>query len=150
MNDTYCVKRLSSTDDDSYTQYLHLLKQNFTIDPPAICQNKFNTIIENLRDETHQIYIIKDKRQLNIVGSATLLIEQKIIHDLGRVAHIEDVIIHNGYRGNKLGKMLIDTCTEHAKQQQCYKVILNCSTENIPFYEKCGFHEKETEMTMYF
>ena len=69
---------------------------------------------------------------------------------MGRVAHVEDVIVHNDCRGNGLGKMLVNKCIEHAKQQHCYKIILNCSNENIPFYEKCGFNKKENEMAMYF
>ena len=148
MNNKYYIKKLNSI--DYYNQYLYLLKQDFTIDPLAICQHKFNTIINNLCDEHHQIYVIKDKNQPNIVGSASIFIEQKIIHDLGKVAHVEDVIVHNDCRGNGLGKMLVNKCIEHAKQQQCYKIILNCSNENIPFYEKCGFNKKENEMTMYF
>lgn len=28
----------------------------------------------------------------------------------------------------------------------CYKVILDCSEENVPFYEKCGLIKKEVQM----
>ena len=28
----------------------------------------------------------------------------------------------------------------------CYKVILDCSEENVPFYEKCGLTKKEVQM----
>lgn len=31
----------------------------------------------------------------------------------------------------------------------CYKIILDCSVKNVPFYEKCGFAEKEREMVLY-
>lgn len=31
----------------------------------------------------------------------------------------------------------------------CYKIILDCSQKNIPFYEKCGFSHKEYEMVLY-
>ena len=36
---------------------------------------------------------------LNIIGSTTLLIEQKFIHDGGKVGHIEDVVTRKGYEG---------------------------------------------------
>jgi glucosamine-phosphate N-acetyltransferase len=32
----------------------------------------------------------------------------------------------------------------------CYKVILDCSEKNVPFYEKCGFTVKEKQMVVYF
>lgn len=28
----------------------------------------------------------------------------------------------------------------------CYKVILDCSEDNVPFYEKCGLTRKEVQM----
>lgn len=28
-------------------------------------------------------------------------------------------------------------------------VILDCSEKNVPFYEKCGFKQKEVEMAWY-
>lgn len=31
----------------------------------------------------------------------------------------------------------------------CYKIVLDCSDRNIPFYERCGFQSKETQMTKY-
>lgn len=34
----------------------------------------------------------------------------------------------------------------HAQSQGCYKAILDCSDSNVPFYEKCGFTQKEVQM----
>lgn len=28
----------------------------------------------------------------------------------------------------------------------CYKVILDCSEDNVPFYQKCGLVKKEVQM----
>jgi glucosamine-phosphate N-acetyltransferase len=33
-----------------------------------------------------------------------------------------------------------------ARKENCYKVILDCSQNNIPFYEKAGFREYEVSM----
>ncbi len=74
-----------------------------------------------------------------IVGCATLLIEDKIIHEGGKVGHIEDVTVNNYYRGKGIGKLLIDHCVNIAKEEGCYKIILDCDCGNIMFYEKCGF-----------
>lgn len=37
--------------------------------------------------------------------------------------------------------------TDHAHVVQ---VILDCSVQNAPFYEKCGFFRKEVQMAQYF
>lgn len=34
-------------------------------------------------------------------------------------------------------------------KKDCYKIILDCSQKNVPFYEKCGFAVKELQMVMY-
>lgn len=31
----------------------------------------------------------------------------------------------------------------------CYKVILDCSEDNVRFYERCGFVRKEVQMAAY-
>jgi glucosamine-phosphate N-acetyltransferase len=31
----------------------------------------------------------------------------------------------------------------------CYKLILDCTRDKVPFYEKAGFKEKEIQMALY-
>lgn len=75
----------------------------------------------------------------DLVGLATLLIEQKFIREWGKVWHIEDVVTRKGYEGRGVGSTIIQACLKLAEEQQCYKVILDCNESNIPFYEKNGF-----------
>ena len=84
------------------------------------------------------------------VGCATLLIEKKLIHDGSKVAHIEDVIIGSGFRGQGYGKLLINALINTAQMDGCYKVILDCANEVRPFYESCGLVEKGVQMALYF
>jgi len=39
--------------------------------------------------------------------------------------------------------------TDTAKEAGCYKIILDCSEDNAPFYEKCGLSRKEIQMVKY-
>ena len=105
----------------------------------------FDTLPSN-----HHIYLLEnDKRE--IMGMGTLLIESKIIHRFGKVGHIEDIIISKEYRGQGLGKYVVESLMEIAEKDfKVYKVILNCSDSNIPFYENCGFKKKENQMVKYF
>ena len=81
-----------------------------------------------------------------IVGTAAVLIEYKIRGNV--CAHIEDVVVDNTHRGHGTGKLLIEELVKIAKYYRCYKVILDCSEENISFYKKCGFKRYENCMRM--
>ena len=45
--------------------------------------------------------------------------------------HIEDVVVNKQHRGKQIGKQLLLWACEYAKQQNCYKVILNCKVSSI-------------------
>lgn len=81
-----------------------------------------------------------------ITGVASIVTINKIIRSGNRIALIEDVAIDKEYRGLGLGKMLIKDMLNISVQKSCYKTILNCSDENIAFYEKCGMYRAETQM----
>ena len=98
------------------------------------------------RNSTHYIIVIEDIDTKRIVGSGTLIIEQKLIHNLGRVGHIEDIVIDKSYRGFGLGKLIIQHLKDKADGMACYKILLNCNRENVGFYNKCGFNEKDVGM----
>ena len=82
------------------------------------------------------IVAIMDRR---IVGSATLLIETKFIHNGGKVGHIEDVVVNNEHQGKGIGEKIIKFLLRYAAELGCYKTILDCADEVKPFYEKLGF-----------
>jgi len=81
-----------------------------------------------------------------IVGSTTLLIEQKFIHNGGKVGHIEDVVVSKEFEGRGIGMKLVVSLLEKAKAMNCYKTILDCKDELIPFYERIGFKQESNQM----
>ena len=134
---------------DDYYQYCTLLKQLTGINPDDITQSDFLKHLEIVKtNPLHKIIIAKYKK--NIIGSVTLLIEPKFIHDLSYVAHIEDVVVHSECRGFGIGKHMIMKAVEVSKEYGCYKVILDCSDDCVEFYKKCGFKVKEHHMALYF
>jgi glucosamine-phosphate N-acetyltransferase len=100
------------------------------------------TFINNLNMSQQQIIVVVDKETEKIVASGTLLIQQKIIHNMGKVAHIEDVVVDVSVRGKGLGKELIRYLQDIAIGQSVYKTTLYCFEKNTGFYEKCGFEKK--------
>ena len=81
-----------------------------------------------------------------VVGSTTLLIEQKFIHKGGKVGHIEDVVVSKEFEGRGIGIKLVTSLLEVAKAKNCYKTILDCNHELIPFYERIGFKQESNQM----
>lgn len=74
-----------------------------------------------------------------VVGSTTLLIETKFIHNGGKVGHIEDVVVDKEYQRKGIGEKIVVYLLRYAKDQGCYKTILDCMDDVKPFYEKLGF-----------
>ena len=95
-------------------------------------------------DKNHTIHVAELDGK--IIGSTTLLIEQKFIHEGGCVGHIEDVVVRKEFEGQGIGMKLVMSLLDIAKQRKCYKTILNCEDNLKPFYERIGFKQKSNEM----
>ena len=83
-----------------------------------------------------------------IVGSTTLLIESKFIHNGGLVGHIEDVVVDKNHQGQKIGEKIMKFLLEISKKRGCYKTILDCTDDVKPFYEKLGFKQVANELRL--
>lgn len=101
------------------------------------------------RSQEYFIIVIQDLSQGTIVGSGTIFLERKFIHDCGIVGHIEDIVTDESVRGKGLGKLIIQELIEIAKKNGAYKVLLSSLEKNVPFYEKCGLVPKSVSMALY-
>jgi glucosamine-phosphate N-acetyltransferase len=140
MDISYRLLELS----DYFKGYLNLLSEltNVGYVDYTSFEQQYHRINQNINN--HKIIvIIKDDA---IIGTGTILIEPKMIHNCRNVGHIEDVVIFKKYQGCGFGKKLINELINIAKSENCYKVILNCSDEMRPFYEHLGFTQKNAEM----
>lgn len=132
--------------DDFQKGHTQLLSQLTEIGD--LTQENYNEFIEyiHVNKSIYFLFVIEDLDTRKVVASGTLLVEQKLIHKLGRVGHIEDIIVDRNYRGFGLGKILIQKLKDKAQEMDCYKIILDCRDEKAGFYEKCGFHKREIMM----
>jgi glucosamine-phosphate N-acetyltransferase len=95
-------------------------------------------------DKNYKIYVaVLDSK---VVGTTTLFIEQKFIHDGGKVGHIEDVAVRKEYQGKGIGQKVVKALLEYAKKEGCYKTILDCTDDLTSFYEKMGFKRHSSSM----
>jgi glucosamine-phosphate N-acetyltransferase len=95
------------------------------------------------------VVVIEDLATGRIAASGTLVLERKFIHEGGLVGHIEDIVSNSAYRGKNLGRAVIEALKSIGAVVGCYKIILDCSDKNVPFYQKLGFAKKEVEMALY-
>ncbi|KAI9261977.1 acyl-CoA N-acyltransferase [Sporodiniella umbellata] len=102
-----------------------------------------------LKRHNETYYVVTIENEGRIAATGTILIEHKFVHKNGLVGHIEDIAVDSSHQGKKLGLHIIEALKYIAQQTGCYKVILDCSTKNMPFYEKCGFLPKENQMALY-
>jgi len=107
--------------------------------------SKAKEVLKKIKqNENHIIHVAMDGNK--VVGSTTLFIEQKFIHQGGLVGHIEDVVVRKDYEGTGVGMKLIRSLLACAKEKNCYKTILDCKDDVKPFYEKIGFQEESNGM----
>ena len=149
---TYHVRLLQES--DYYAGYLDLLKEGFDIEPTEISLRDFIRFANDTNKHTFVVEKTNDsvpQTDTTIVASASILIEKKLIHNMGKVCHIEDVVVDSRYQGKGIGKKIVNYCINIATSYGCYKCILNCCEENEKFYAKCNpnFQRKGLEMALY-
>lgn len=95
-----------------------------------------------LRDCNGHLYVILDGE--HIVGCATLC----IFHSpTGTKASIEDVVVSSAYRGQHLGKQLMEYVLEQAKAFAPIELHLTSNPMRVAankLYQSIGFQKKET------
>lgn len=132
---------LAETINDKSKFIINLFKllSQLTISP-ILKYNEVLLIVNNLNDN-HYIFIYENFEKVPI-GIITLFIEQKLIHGGKCVGHIEDLVVDHNYIGKRIASELINYCVEIAKNNNCYKIILDCKEELIPFYNKNNFKQQ--------
>ena len=126
--------------EKGFLESLDFLRKASNID-----KNMAKEILKKIKlNPNHIIHVAIDDKK--IVGSTTLLIEQKFIHDGGLVGHIEDVVVRKDYEGKGIGIKLVTSMLECAKEKNCYKTILDCKDDVKQFYERIGFKRESNCM----
>ena len=111
--------------------------------------SSFKSIVERM-PENQNIYFYLNNETNEIIGAITLIIEQKFIHNGGKVGHIEDFVVLGKYRSCGIGSFLLEYVVKLAKENNCYKVILDCDDTLEKYYKKKGFVKKGNYMGYYF
>ncbi len=144
---TYTIQELTAELLQSQTDdYIATLANLTTVSPMAA--EKAVQLLQEINNQWSHIYVaIHDDGK--IVGTITLVVEQKFLRDGALAGHLEDVAVREGYEWQGIGGWLVAHAVSQAKQLWCYKVILDCNEKLLGFYAKYGFQAKEICMKMY-
>ena len=101
----------------------------------------FTEYLKFLNKFNNKVFLIKYMNE--ICGTAKIFIEPK---SYDNVSHIEDVVINTKYRNLKLGSQLLNYLIEYSKNNNCYKIVLNCKDNISKFYEFNNFIKEGNQM----
>jgi glucosamine-phosphate N-acetyltransferase len=128
------------TVDDYDNGFETILAQKFKV---AISKHEFKYRLAITQNPNSGHFVIEINSR--IVGYVKYLLETKFSPDKMYVGHIEDLFIIKEFRNNGYGRDLAYYCVEFLKSHDCYKIILNCKSDLVKFYEKLGL-VKSSEM----
>jgi glucosamine-phosphate N-acetyltransferase len=142
MSILYTIDKLKQQHlENGFIETLSFLSKTDTIS-----QEKLIETFTKLKQNADSTIFVAVTSEGKVIGTTTLLIEQKFIHNCGLVGHIEDVVVHGKFRGGGIAYSLIEKAINMAREAGCYKVILDCNENLVPFYQKFGFNKHEIEM----
>ena len=127
--------------EDDYALYKHLIQSEIDIE-------YFKYFINNILNKNHKIIIMEVNN--SIIGTGTILIEEKLTYGGSKLGHIENVLINKNDRGKGYGEMLVKELLKICKKEMCYRVDLNCVKELEEFYNKSNFNKNTISMNIYF
>lgn len=116
--------------------------------PPSQYKSLFTYMKANCSG-TYFTVVIVSRRTDQLVAAGTLLLERKYIHGGGLAGHIEDIVVSPDMRGRGMGLRLVEGLRRMAELLGCYKTVLTCKEDKVPFYEKCGFKLRSMTMAYY-
>ncbi len=105
-------------------------------------------ILQNMKKQWSTIYIALDSKAW-IVGTLTLLLEQKFLRWGAYAAHIEDIAVRKWFEKQGIWTTLIWAAITKAREENCYKIILDCDDFLVPYYERFNFKQDGIFMRRY-
>ena len=132
----YKIAELTENILENYSEFYKTLSN---LSPsPEISSERGKEILKIINGQNSSIYVAILPEKGEIVGSSTILIEQKFIRGGAKAGHVEDVVTRKEYEGNSIGKNLINKCIDRAREKGCYKITLDCDYDLDDFYSNKG------------
>lgn len=129
--------------DDYSKNYLNLLSQLTVVG--NVTKEQFEQRYDSMKScfNSYFIMVVEDLSKQIICATITHVYEQKFLRNTGARGRIEDVVVHEEYRGKKLSKLLLDVAVQLSKLLGCYKLSLECKDNLKKLYQQFGFDLEE-------
>ena len=113
---------------------------------------KFAEIFQYQASHSNQYttIVIEESSSGMLVGNGVLFLRAGHSQATEKLGMIEDIVVLKRMQGSGLGKKIITTLLNIARNQGCSKVVLDCSESNEKFYNRCGLSAVGVEMSLYF
>ena len=124
--------------ESELSSLLELYKQ-LNVDD-VIDENTTKSIWENIIKQDIKYFVAKENGK--IMASCYICIIPNLTRGGKSIGFIENVITDVKYRRKGIGKTVMENAIKYAKEQNCYKVLLQSGkkrTDAHPFYESIGF-----------
>jgi ribosomal protein S18 acetylase RimI-like enzyme len=95
--------------------------------------------VQTMIDHTDLLVGLRDTETTHLVAAG------RVLTDFVYYAKIYDVIVAENYRGNGLGRQLMESIVEHPALSSTSNMTLDCRDGLVSFYEDCGFERHEME-----
>lgn len=140
----WVIKELKPSENKYFESLLDTL--NNLTDKVDLKADKVSKHLQEMNNRDAHLFVARDENK--VYGAITVFIEQKLIHDGGLVAHIEDVATRKGYEGNGIASKIMNEIISYTKDRGCYKIVLFCKDDLIPFYERFNMKKAENQMRL--
>lgn len=143
LADGYTIRPLCIHDyDRGYTELLFQLSETNVV----LTKNHFEELFHKCRQQNIHIVVIEEEDSHLVVATGTVLIEPKFLRGGTAVGHIEDIVVDRRVRGMHFASLVVRQLLRIAQSYRVYKCILDCSDENVAFYEKLDFKKENAQM----
>ncbi|MFZ1971034.1 MAG: GNAT family N-acetyltransferase [Candidatus Nanoarchaeia archaeon] len=116
---------------------------------PELEIEKSRSLLERINSQDGHVFVAINE-DYGIIGSTKIMIEQKLLRGGVKAGHIEDVATRKGFCGIGVAKNLVKRAIDFSRENQCYKIVLDCGEELKDFYKNLGFENAGDFMRMYF
>jgi GNAT superfamily N-acetyltransferase len=97
-------------------------------------------------DLDHAVYLAHSA-SVSVIGWVHVYARESLI--VGRVAEIGGLIVHQSYRGQGVGRLLLQQAEEWAQQQNCTSLVIRSNTQRQAahqFYRHVGYQIRKTQV----
>ena len=108
---------------------------------PILDKDTCEQLLQSITQQWTSIFVAIDTQTEDVIGTISVMLEQKFLRQGAIAAHIEDVSVHPNYQKQWIWSLLLEYARTFALQNKAYKIILDCDTKLVWRYAKNWFAE---------